>query len=67
MISWWTPERIAQLRTLAASGLTSSQVARRMGVSRNTIIGKAYRLKIAWGHGVKWGQEHLTTKESADA
>ena len=62
MISPWTPERIAQLRALAASGLTASQVGRAMGVSRNTIIGKAWRLKIAWGHGVRWGREHLKPK-----
>ena len=49
MISPWTPERIAQLRALAASGLTASQVGRRMGVSRNAICGKAWREEIVWG------------------
>jgi len=48
-IDTWTPERIEQLRNFAASGLSSSQIAAEIGVTRNAVIGKLHRLGLAPG------------------
>src|ERR1700730_13899541 len=45
----WTPERIEQLRNYASSGLSSSQIAAEIGVTRNAVIGKLNRLGLARG------------------
>ncbi len=45
----WTPERIEQLRNFAGSGLSSSQIAAEIGVTRNAVIGKLNRLGLARG------------------
>lgn len=42
----WTPEREAELRRLAAARTPTVDIAVKLGVSRNTIIGYAYRKKI---------------------
>lgn len=45
----WNDQRIADLRTLYARGLTASQIANEIGggLSRNAVIGKANRLGLA--------------------
>jgi GcrA cell cycle regulator len=44
----WTEERVEQLKTLWAEGLSASQIARVMGgVTRNAVIGKVHRLGLA--------------------
>ncbi len=44
----WTDERVEQLKTLWAEGLSASQIARAIGgVSRNAVIGKVHRLGLA--------------------
>ena len=43
----WTAERIEQLRNCIASGLTCSQTAAQIGVSRNAVIGKIHRLGLS--------------------
>jgi GcrA cell cycle regulator len=45
----WTPERVERLRTFATSGLSSSQIATEIGVTRNAVIGKLHRLGLAPG------------------
>jgi len=45
----WTPERIEQLRTHIATGLSCSEIAAEIGVSRNAVIGKIHRLGLAPG------------------
>ena len=45
----WTPERIEQLRSCVDSGMTCSQIAAAIGVSRNAVIGKIHRLGISSG------------------
>src|SRR5579863_2122375 len=45
----WTPERIAQLRDGVASGLSCSQIAAEIGVTRNAVIGKIHRLGLSPG------------------
>ena len=45
----WTPERIEQLRNCVGSGLSCSQIAAEIGVTRNAVIGKIHRLGLAPG------------------
>jgi GcrA cell cycle regulator len=45
----WTPERIEQLRACVGSGMTCSQIAAAIGVSRNAVIGKIHRLGLSSG------------------
>jgi hypothetical protein len=43
----WTPEKIAELRALAPTGLGSERIAARFGVRVRAVRDKAYALKIA--------------------
>ena len=45
----WTPERVEQLRSCVVTGLTCSQIAAEIGVSRNAVIGKIHRLGLSPG------------------
>jgi GcrA cell cycle regulator len=45
----WTPERIERLRSCVDTGLTCSQIAAEIGVTRNAVIGKIHRLGLAPG------------------
>lgn len=40
----WTPERIADLEKLWAEGLSTAEIGRQLGVSKNAVVGKAHRL-----------------------
>jgi GcrA cell cycle regulator len=42
----WTPERIEQLSSLWDTGLSAQAIGREMGLSKNSIVGKARRLKL---------------------
>ena len=42
----WTEETIARLRALWAEGHSTAEIGRRMGTSKNAIIGKAHRLHL---------------------
>ena len=42
----WTPEEDAVLRAMAAEKLSASSIGAKMGRSRNSIIGRAHRLKV---------------------
>src|SRR6185437_2667011 len=58
----WTDEAIDLLRTLAADGLSASQIAWKMfgqfpGITRNAVIGKAHRKRIAL-NGKQWWESH---------
>lgn len=46
-MSFWTTERLAELRAWLGAGLSYGAIAKRWGVSKNTAIGKARRLGIA--------------------
>lgn len=48
----WTPERVEQLRTYVATGLSCSEIAAEIGVTRNAVIGKIHRLGLAPGRPV---------------
>jgi GcrA cell cycle regulator len=45
----WTTERVQQLRTYVTAGLSCSQIACEIGVSRNAVIGKIHRLGLSPG------------------
>ena len=45
----WTPERIERLRACVGNGMTCSQIAAAIGVSRNAVIGKIHRLGLSSG------------------
>jgi GcrA cell cycle regulator len=49
MIATWTAERVEQLQAHIGAGLTCSQIAAEIGVSRNAVIGKIHRLGIGPG------------------
>jgi len=51
----WTPERLEQLRNFAGSGLSTSQIAAEIGVTRNAVIGKLHRLGLAPGRPAAGG------------
>ena len=47
---YWTPERVELLCKLWAEGFSARQISQQLGgVSRNAVIGKAYRMKLAHG------------------
>jgi GcrA cell cycle regulator len=45
----WTAERVDQLRNYVGAGLTCSQIAAEIGVTRNAVIGKIHRLGLSPG------------------
>jgi len=45
----WNPERVEQLRNFVGAGLTCSQIAAEIGVTRNAVIGKIHRLGLGPG------------------
>ncbi|MGZ0187429.1 MAG: GcrA family cell cycle regulator [Alphaproteobacteria bacterium] len=42
----WTPERIGNLESLWAEGHSTAEIGRRLGVSKNAVVGKAHRLGL---------------------
>ena len=42
----WNPDAIARLRVLWAENLSTAEIGRRFGTTKNAIIGKAHRLKL---------------------
>lgn len=42
----WNEEAIARLRSLWEEGLSTAEIGRRMGVSKNAVVGKAHRLNL---------------------
>jgi GcrA cell cycle regulator len=45
----WSAERVEQLRNFVVAGLTCSQIAAEIGVTRNAVIGKIHRLGLSPG------------------
>ncbi len=43
----WSDETIGQLRALWAEGHSTAEIGRRMGVSKNAVVGKAHRLNLS--------------------
>lgn len=44
MDSIWTPDLIQQLSVLWKDGLSTAEIGRRLGVTKNAVVGKAHRL-----------------------
>jgi GcrA cell cycle regulator len=42
----WTPELIDQLGALWEQGLATAEIGRRLGISKNAVIGKAHRMAL---------------------
>lgn len=42
----WDDDNIATLRRLWAEGLSAAEIGRRIGVSKNAVVGKAHRLRL---------------------
>jgi GcrA cell cycle regulator len=42
----WNDETIARLRAFWSEGLSTAEIGRRMGVSKNAVVGKAHRLNL---------------------
>ncbi len=42
----WNAEAISRLRALWAEGHSTAEIGRRMGVSKNAVVGKAHRLNL---------------------
>ncbi len=42
----WTPERLATLRAEWATDASTAEIGRRMGISKNAVIGKARRMEL---------------------
>ena len=42
----WTEAVIAELRRLWTEGLSTAEIGRRLGVSKNAVVGKAHRLAL---------------------
>jgi GcrA cell cycle regulator len=39
----WTPERVERLNELFEEGLSTAEIGRRMGLTKNTVIGRLHR------------------------
>lgn len=65
LISTWTDERIAQLKTDYAEGYSGAQIAHRLGFpTRNAVIGKINRLKLSPPAVLKWKQAPRAPREA---
>jgi GcrA cell cycle regulator len=42
----WTTERVAKLERLWQEGLTTAEIGRLLGISKNAVVGKAHRLRL---------------------
>jgi GcrA cell cycle regulator len=42
----WTTEAIERLKALWAEGHSTAEIGRRMGISKNAVVGKAHRLSL---------------------
>jgi len=46
IIETWTPERIEALTRLWEEGVTTAEIGRRIGVTKNAVIGKVHRIGL---------------------
>ncbi|MGD9613775.1 MAG: hypothetical protein AB7H90_01110 [Alphaproteobacteria bacterium] len=58
--TFWTPERFAELAIRIKAGETFASIAKAWGVTKNTVVGKAYRSGLRHPNG----QRRKTTFES---
>ncbi|MFZ8469382.1 GcrA family cell cycle regulator, partial [Staphylococcus aureus] len=43
----WSEEIIVRLRALWSDGLSTAEIGRQLGISKNAVVGKAHRLNLA--------------------
>lgn len=43
----WTQDRVDQLGRLWREGLSTAEIGRRLGITKNAVVGKAHRLALA--------------------
>lgn len=43
----WTPDRVAELTRLWETGLSASEIGRKLGITKNSVVGKARRMDLA--------------------
>jgi GcrA cell cycle regulator len=43
----WSEEQIGRLRSLWSEGHSTAEIGRRMGISKNAVVGKAHRLNLS--------------------
>ena len=43
----WTDRMVEELKSLWQTGLTTSEIAKKLGVSKNSIVGKVHRLSLS--------------------
>ena len=46
----WTVERVDQLIRLTRTNLSAAEIGKKMGVTRNSVIGKLYRINVPLGN-----------------
>lgn len=46
MDSIWTEDRVSSLGVLWGEGLSTAEIGRRLGVTKNAVVGKAHRLSL---------------------
>jgi len=59
----WTDESIQRLRAFWTEGLSTAEIGRRLGVSKNAVVGKAHRLDLtARPSPIRWEAGAETTR-----
>jgi hypothetical protein len=61
--SFWTQARVQTLRDQVRAKKSSGQIAAILGCTRRAVVGKAYRLKLAWLHQRKNGADPARKKK----
>ena len=46
-LSSWTPELVHELQRMWGEGASTAEIGRRLGVTKNAVVGKAHRLKLS--------------------
>jgi GcrA cell cycle regulator len=46
-LATWTPERVAELTRLWDEGLPAAEIGRRLGLTKNAVIGKVHRIALS--------------------
>ena len=69
MQSSWTPARDKRLQALEQEGLSAAQIARKLGTSRNAVIGRSRRLRgVVYQSDIdSWTRANARRSEEAHA
>jgi len=58
----WTQEQIKNLEHLMAEGLTPKQIAEKMMISKNAVVGKMHRIRVKLGQALKTSRKNNMTR-----